>query len=162
MAQADTLLKIDSIEGESQDKDLPKTIEIQSWSAGVTHSGSFGSGTGGGTGKAQFQDLHFTKSADKASVKIAKACATGQHIKEAVLVIRKAGGPSTLPYLTITMTNVRVTSFQTSGHGSGGTSEQFSLNFEKIKYSYQAQDEKGAKKDGAIDFEHNVASGKDA
>ena len=89
---SDYLLEIDGIKGESQDKKHKDTIEVQSFSWGASQPGSFASGSGGGAGKASFQDLHFTSTVNKASPLLAKACATGQHIKKAVLFVRKAGG----------------------------------------------------------------------
>ena len=48
-------------------------------------------GGGGGAGKATFHDLIFMHTIDKASPVLMKACATGEHIKEATLTLRKAG-----------------------------------------------------------------------
>ena len=87
----DAFLKIDGIDGESTDKFHPGEIEISSFSWGVTQTGSIGSGGGGGAGKASFQDLHFSSSISKASPNLMIACATGEHIKEATLTVRKGG-----------------------------------------------------------------------
>src|SRR5437667_12442811 len=89
---SDYLLEIDGIKGESHDSKHKDTIEVESFSWGASHPGSFASGGGGGTGKVSFQDIHFVSSVNKASPLIAKAVATGQHIKKAVLTVRKAGG----------------------------------------------------------------------
>ena len=89
---SDFLLEIDGIKGESKDKKHKETIEVESFSWGATQPGSFASGQGGGAGKVTFQDIHFTSTVNKASPLLAKACATGQHIKKAVLFVRKAGG----------------------------------------------------------------------
>jgi type VI secretion system secreted protein Hcp len=40
--------------------------------------------------------------------------------------------------------------------------DTFSLNFGKFKYSYQPQDNKGAKKGGAIDATYDIAKAVDA
>ena len=89
---ADFLLMIDGIKGESiQDKHKDE-IEIESFSWGATQQGAHGGGGGGGAGKVSFQDLHFTSRVGKHSPLLVKACATGQHIKKALLTVRKSGG----------------------------------------------------------------------
>ena len=66
-AASDYFLKIDGIDGESTDDRHKGEIDIQSFSWGVSNSGSMSSGSGGGAGKASFQDIHFTRQLDKAS-----------------------------------------------------------------------------------------------
>ena len=112
---SDYLLEIDGIKGESNDSKHPGTIEVDSFSWGETNAGSHGSGGGGGAGKVNFQDLHFTTSVNKSSPLLALACATGQHIKKAVLFVRKQGGDQQ-EFYTITMEDLLVSSYQSGGH----------------------------------------------
>jgi len=138
-AASDFFLKIEGIDGESTDDRHKGEIEIQSFSWGVSNAGSMSSGSGGGAGKASFQDMHFTRRLDKASPKLALACATGQHIPSAVLVCRKSGSDGKpVEYYTITLTDLLISSVATGG-SSGGTdlpTESFSLNFAKIEWAY--------------------------
>jgi type VI secretion system secreted protein Hcp len=76
---------------------------------GVTQSGSMAHGGGGGEGKASFHDFTFTHHIDKASPVLLKACATGEHIKDATITVRKAG-KGQQEYLIIKLTDVIVTS----------------------------------------------------
>jgi type VI secretion system secreted protein Hcp len=156
---SDYLLEIDGIKGESQDKKHKDTIEVESFSWGASQPGSFASGSGGGAGKVAFQDLHFTSTVNKASPLIAKACATGQHIKKAVLFVRKAGG-SQEDYYSVTLEDVLISSYQSGGHGGSNAlpTDQFALNFAKIKFVYQPQDAKG-KLGGAVPFEYDLKAG---
>lgn len=140
----DYFLKIDGIEGESQDKTHEKQIQISSWSWGETQSGSMAMGGGGGSGKVSMQDFHFTKHLDKASPKLFLACAGGEHIKKATLYMRKAG-KTAQEYSTIDFTDCLISSFQLGGHGET-PDEQVSLNFTKIEVSYKPQ-----KADGSLD-----------
>src|SRR5712692_6599716 len=87
----DYFLKIDGVEGESQDSAHGKEIQLDSFSFGVTQSGTFGAGGGGGAGKASFNDFHFTMHVNKASPKLFLYCANGKHIPTATLTGRKAG-----------------------------------------------------------------------
>ena len=144
MAAVDYFLKIDGIKGESQDDKHKDEIQIESWSFGLTQTGSFGQGGGGGAGKASFQDVHFTCGTNASSPKLFIASATGQHIKSAILTCRKAGGKQE-EFLIVTLSDILVSSYQTGGHGASGElpMDQFALNFAKIEYSYKVQDAKG-------------------
>src|SRR5436309_5810071 len=92
MAQVDYFLKIKGIDGESHDSKHKGEIDLESWSWGETQTGSHGGGGGGGAGKVAVQDFHFVMKMNKASPKLMLACATGEHIGEALLACRKAGG----------------------------------------------------------------------
>ena len=87
----DTFLKLGDIKGESKDSKHGGEIDVLSWSWGVSQTGTMSYGGGGGAGKANFQDLNFMHNVDKASPILMLKCATGEHIKEATLVSRKAG-----------------------------------------------------------------------
>ena len=91
MAAVDYFLKFDGIKGESTDSKHKDEIDVESWSWGETQTGTQGPGGGGGAGKVQMQDFHFVMQLNRSSPLLAKACATGQHIKSATLTTRKAG-----------------------------------------------------------------------
>lgn len=140
MAIADYYLKIDGIEGESQDDKHKAEIEIESWSWGETNSGTFSAGGGGGAGKVSMQDFHFVSKVNKASPKLMLACAGGDHIKKAVLSCRKAG-KTQQDYLVVTFGELLVSSYQTGGSTGGGIipTDQFSFNFSQIEVEYKEQ-----------------------
>jgi len=139
MAAVDYFLKIDGIEGESQDSKHKAEVEIQSFSFGATQTGSFAAGGGGGAGKVHMQDFHFTVPVNKASPKLMLACASGQHIKKAVLTVRKAGKEQQ-EYLKYTFSDLLVSSYQTGGGGGDVLPvDQISLNFAKIETEYKEQ-----------------------
>lgn len=92
----DMFLKLTDIEGEAQDKTHEKEIDVLAWSWGMSQSGTFHAGGGGGSGKANFQDISITKYVDKASMTLMGKVATGEHIAEATLIVRKAGGKDPL------------------------------------------------------------------
>jgi len=81
----DYFLKLDGIPGESTDAKHKDEIDTLAFSWGVSQSGSSGPGGGGGAGKAVFEDLLVVARTSKASPKLLLACASGQHIKTAVL-----------------------------------------------------------------------------
>jgi type VI secretion system secreted protein Hcp len=114
MAAVDYFLKIDGIEGEAQDKTHKNEIQLESFSWGETNAGSMGAGGGGGSGKVAMQDFHFVMTTNKASPKLFLACATGDHIKNAILVCRKAGKDQQ-EYLKYTFTDLLISSYQIGG-----------------------------------------------
>ncbi|MEO0249748.1 MAG: type VI secretion system tube protein Hcp [candidate division WOR-3 bacterium] len=136
----DYFLKIDGIEGESADSKHKGEIDIFSWSWGATQPGTFAMGGGGGAGKVSVQDFRFTKVIDKSSPKLFEACATGEHIKTAVLTCRKAGKEQQ-EFLKIRLSDVLISSYQTSGTEASETlpMEDIALNFAKIEYEYREQ-----------------------
>jgi type VI secretion system secreted protein Hcp len=103
----------------------------------TTESTGAGRGAGGGAAKPKFGDLHIVKTVDKASPTLFKACASGKHFASVTLVVRKAGGGTSL---TITMDDVLISSYQTGGSSSGERpTESLSLNFTKIEFQYTKQ-----------------------
>jgi type VI secretion system secreted protein Hcp len=154
----DSFLKLGSIKGESVVKGFEDQIQLLSWSWGMTQSGTTHQGSGGGAGKVNVQDLNLTHYVDSSSPNLMTACCTGQHFDSAVLTMRKAGGTA-LNYVTITFSDIIVTSVASGGSGNEDLlSESFSLNFGKFKYEYQPQDAKGGKKGGAITSTFNIST----
>ena len=150
---SDFLLKLEGVDGESTVADHPGAIEIESWSWGETNVPRAGGG-GGGAGKVSMQDFHFVAKTSKASPILFLRCATGQHIKEAKLFVRKAG-ERPLEYYIVTLKDVLITSYGVAGEGGGanpgGTSntvptDTFSINFTQIIFEYKPQ-----KADGSLD-----------
>jgi type VI secretion system secreted protein Hcp len=144
MAQVDYFLKLKGIDGESTDDKHKGEIDLESWSWGETQGGTGHAGGGHGGGKVVMQDFHFVMKCNKASPKLMLACATGEHIKEALLICRKAG-KTQQEYLKIKFTDLMVSSFQTGGssHGTVAT-DQISLNFAKIEWEYKEQKQDGS------------------
>ena len=83
---------------------------------------------------------------DKASPVLLQRCATGEHIKEATITVRKAGSKEPLEYLIIKLTDILVSNVSSSGTGDASTSESVTLNYAKIVVEYKPQ-----KADGSLD-----------
>jgi type VI secretion system secreted protein Hcp len=147
MAVVDFFLKIDGIDGESHDAKHKGELELSSWSWGEQQSGSHAAGGGGGAGKVSMQDFRFVCTVNKASPKLMLACATGEHIKKAVLTCRKAGKEQQ-EYLKILLSDLLVSSYQTGGPQGGNIlpTDQVSINYTKIEFEYKPQ-----KPDGTLD-----------
>jgi type VI secretion system secreted protein Hcp len=137
----DMFMKIGDIKGESTDKKHPAEIDVLAWSWGISNSGTTHQGGGGGAGKANVQDLSFTKYTDASSHALLLAASNGQHYPQAHLVVRKAGGKGApIEYIKIEMSEVLVTSVSCGGSGGEDRlTENVTLNFAKVKYEYTPQ-----------------------
>ena len=145
MAHVDYFLKLEGVDGESTEHKHKGEIQIESWSWGETNSGTHGAGGGGGAGKVQMQDVHFTAKVHKGSPVLALKCASGEHIKKAVLTCRKAGKDQQ-EFLKYTFEDLLISSFQIggSGHGDIVPVEQVSFNFSTIEMEYKEQKADGS------------------
>jgi type VI secretion system secreted protein Hcp len=153
----DIFLELDGIKGESADAKHKEAIDLLAWSWGLSNGGTFHSGSGGGSGKASFQDISFTKYIDKATADLMYACASGKHLKKGTLYVRKAG-EKPLEYLTYTLEEILVSSFSSgSSSGEERATENVTLNFAKVKVQYKTQDTTGAGKDGGT-FTWDIAA----
>lgn len=143
-AQADYFLKIDGIQGDSTDAQHAGEIALDSFSwskdgaPGLEQTGTAGGGGGGGAGKVDVRDMFFSASTGKASPKLMLAVASGTHIKEAVLSVRKSG-KNPQQFMTIKLSDVLISSYAAAGQGENTPTDQFSINFAKIEFSYTPQ-----------------------
>jgi len=143
----DMFLKLTGIKGESKDKTHSGEIHIESLSWGMTQQGTFGTAHGGGAGKVSFHDISFTKYMDTSTCALSLHCATGKHIPEGLITVRKAGDKP-LEYLKIKLNDILVSGISTAGHGSDLLTENVTLNFGKINIEYQEQKPDGSGQPG--------------
>lgn len=153
-------LKIDDVDGESKIQGHEGEIDVLAWSWGMSQSGSMHVGGGGGTGKVSIQDVSITKYIDKASTNLMRKCCNGSHLKDAVLTVRKAG-KNPIDCVAITMSPVIVTSVSTGGSGGEDRlTENVTLNFSKVKFSYTPQEDDGSA-DATIDLTWDIEKNKE-
>jgi type VI secretion system secreted protein Hcp len=161
MAQSDIHLKLGDIKGESTDDKHKDEVDVDSWSWGASNPGSMAHGSGGGTGKVSFSDLTFVHRLDKASPNLWKACATGEHIKEATLTSAKQGkGPQ--DFLVIKLNDVIITSVSVAESSGAGSipMENVSLQFAKVDLEYKPQKADGSL-DAGVHFKYDVKANKE-
>jgi type VI secretion system secreted protein Hcp len=155
----DMFLKIEGIKGESADDKHKDEIDVLAWSWGASQSGTMHTGGGGGAGKASFQDVSVTKWVDKSSHALLKAVAVGQHVKSALLTVRKAG-EKPLEYIKLTMKDCLISSV--SSGGSGGEdrlTENITINFANFAYEYTPQKSDGSG-DAVLPFGFDIKANK--
>jgi type VI secretion system secreted protein Hcp len=157
---SDIFAKIGDIKGESLDSKHKDEVEILSWSWGVSQSGSITQGGGGGAGKANFNDFNFTHHVDKASPVLLKACATGEHIKEATFTVRKAG-KGQQEFLIIKMNDVLITSVNPSGSADAvALAESVAMQFAKVHLEYKPRKADGSL-DAGLHFKYDIKGNKE-
>ena len=153
----DMFIQIGTIKGEATDSVHKDKIDVLAWSWGMSNAGNAQVGGGGGAGKVNMQDLSFTKYIDKASSYLQLACATGAHQPDALLIVRKAG-TKPLEYLKIKMTKVFITSVSTGGSGGEDRlTENITLNFAKVEFEDQPQNDKGAADGAALKYAYDIS-----
>lgn len=140
-ATVDYFLKIDGIEGESQDNKHKNEIDVLSWSWGATQESPT---AGARATKVCVSDMNFVKKVDKATPPLFFHAATGKHIPTAILTARKAGGDQQ-EYLTVELKDILVSSVAGSG-AAGDTDpvEQVSLSFASMLIAYRPQKPDGS------------------
>ena len=156
---SDIFAKIGDIKGESGDSKHKDEVEVLSWSWGVMQTGTMDRGGGGGSGKASFQDFNFTHYIDKASPVLMKACATGEHLKEATITSRKAG-KGQQEFLIIKMNDILITHVAPAGSGDSAVHESVTLQCAKIDLEYKPQKPDGSL-DAGVHFKYDIKGNKE-
>ena len=133
----DGFLKLDGITGESQDKVHQGEIELSTFSWGASTGFGLISVVGA---RPVVQDFTFTVGASAPAPQLLARLASGQHIPNAVLSLRKAGGATAkapVDYMKIKMTDAVVSGFKTTGNtGDDVPSIEVALNFASIEIDY--------------------------
>jgi type VI secretion system secreted protein Hcp len=139
----DAFLKIDGIPGESADAKHKDWIDVLSYGFGIQQPTSVSAGRSGGTSAARvdFEDFSITKRLDKASPKLALACADGMHMRQVTLELCRAEGDKA-KYMEYKLSNCIVSSYHDGGAAHGPDSlptETVSFNYGKIEWTYTQQ-----------------------
>lgn len=151
----DYFIKIEGVKGEATDSKHKEEIDVLSWSWGVQCLGTAGYGGGQGAGKANFQDLTFVHRIDKASPRLAQACAIGEHIKSAQFVARKAGKEQQ-EYMIWKFKDLLISSVQPGGSAQEDLpTETVTLNYSHVEYEYKPQKADGTL-EGGIKFTYDL------
>lgn len=152
----DAFIKIDGIDGESTDEKHADWIEVKKFSTGLNQQASATASSVGGASseRADFHGLTITKLIDKASPKLALACAAGTHIDSITLEICRAGDQK-VKYMEYKMSNCIIGSVTTSGGEEEFPQEDVTIDFGKVEWAYTVQSRKGGGAAG------NVAGGWD-
>ena len=135
-------LVIPGIQGDSQAREHEGSIEIESWSFGVTQAEAPASATGSGRGRPTFSAVTFACRGGRASPLLLQFCATGRHAAQAVLT-QQSGTGLQAARTEVRFTDVRIVDYTASG-GEADTRDEFRLGFARVTFSVRAQLADGA------------------
>lgn len=150
VAQSQIFLELAGIKGESQSAMFKDQIDVLAWSWGLSQSGTLHiGGGGGGTGKANFQDVSVTKFTDRSSPELYQNLVKGSNIKIGTITvtINNAKGPQ--PITILKMKPILVTSATTgSTDGEDRPTENITLNFQEFCITQNSIDATGMVTEG--------------
>ena len=131
-------LKIAEIKGDARAKAHDGEVELASWSWGETQS-VFPSETRKSGGSVAMRDFQFTAVTGAASSQFLLHCASAKRLKSAIITGEKdtPGGGSRHTYLTITLSNVVIGSYDIEGSPTDSLPvDRVTLKFTKIEFAY--------------------------
>jgi type VI secretion system secreted protein Hcp len=156
---AHMFMKIDSVQGESEDGTHANQVEVTGWNWGATQTGSASSGKGAGTGKASVSDLTYTAYVDRSVPTLLNMLLLGTPFDSAQLSICKATGAETLDYLVIKMTNGLISGVTFTGNpGDELQAVNVSLNFAAVEVDYTPQTHGGTGAVVTMNYQINKAA----
>lgn len=153
--------KYEGIDGESQDSNHDKWIDVLSIDWGIHKPGGGLTGQSRRRGAAVVEDVTLAVEYEKASPKLMEKCLKGEIIPKLELEQTATYGGSRATYLKYELKNVMVTSCQVNASGNdeaGPPTVVIGNNFEEVKVTYTEFDDEGGKK-GNVEFEHKVGKG---
>jgi type VI secretion system secreted protein Hcp len=156
-------IKIDGIDGESSDSNHSKWIIADSASLPIFRSIPGGAVDQQRTkGETTLGDITFVRQLDKSSPKLMEACALGKFNKAVTVEFTSTMGGKTETYLKWALENVIFTGYSVHGNSSGEPlpSEQVSVNFTKITYTYTEYDPKTGSKKGNVESKYELGANK--
>jgi len=155
-------IKIGSFEGEATDTGHEGWSIIQSISAPISHSMGGFSGSERGKGQTSLGDISIVKEMDNSSVKLQKACASGEKISKVEIHLCTVLSDKREPFLIYELEDAFITSYQFAAQiteNSGVPTESVSFNFNKITWTYMSYGQDG-KKRGKLKESYKIGENK--
>jgi type VI secretion system secreted protein Hcp len=156
-------MKLGDIKGEATDAGHKDWIILQSMSSSIHRSIPSGAKDQQRTkGETSLGDIQIVRQLDKSSVKLQEACANGTFFKDVEIHFCSTVKNAQEPYLKYKLYDVIVSSYSVHGDASGNPlpSEQVSLGFSKIDWTYVVIDPKTGDKKGDVAAKYNPGEGK--
>ena len=150
----DYFLKIDGIEGESQDQSHRGEIRLHDFNLAMTNRGNR---AGYSVGRPYFEDATFSGPIDASYTKLNEACLKNVSVPKVVLTCRKAG-KSQYDFLAITFSKVYVTNCRIDTAAETPKME-FTLGFARLQVDYREQKQEGGL-GGALSAIFELGSGR--
>ncbi len=156
-------MKLGDIKGEATDTGHKDWIIIESLSAPIFRSVPEGAKDQQRTkGETTLGDVVVTRQLDKSTTKLQEACANGTFFKEVEVHFCTTVKNTQEPYLTYKLADVIISSFSQHANSSGNPlpSEQFTMGYTAVEWTYIVVDPKTGDKKGNVPAKYNPAEGK--
>jgi len=154
-------LHLGDIKGEATEKDHKEWIMVESMTVNIVRSVPAGAkDQQRARGETTLGDIHVVRKMDKTTPKLAEACAIGKFIPEAKINLCATLNGKQEPIMQYVLKNVIVTSYSFHGveHMNPPPSEEVSLSFTDIEWTYNIYDPKDGKKKGNVPAKYNPGS----
>lgn len=138
-AQAKTSGKL---KGECVEPGHEGDIQLITWNWGMQQSSALGSTAA--TGRRAFRQLVVTKYADTATTGLLNTMRTNDEIKQAEIVMRRAGGEP-YEFLKLKIEKGRIASIDIDADSDGRVIEKIAFVFRKVEVTYMLQQTTGHK-----------------
>lgn len=124
--------------GESNDKALPRAINLKEFEWSIENPATIGSSSGGaGTGKAKFEPLTIKKAVDASSPGLMAAAGKGTPIAGATIVVRNGNAGAADTFLQYRLQTVFVTRVRAAAaSGDEGVEETVELRYGALTQRY--------------------------
>lgn len=149
--------KYDGVDGESNDADHDKWIDVLSLHWGAHRPGGRATGQSRRRGGAVVEDMVIAIEYEKASPKILEKCLRGEVLPKLEIELTSTYGGARSTYLRYELKNVMVSSYQIDAAGDESVPPfvEIANSFEEIKVTYTEYDDDGTTK-GNVETEHRV------
>lgn len=124
------------VKGEATSPGHEGEVGVLRWRWGAQAGTAVGSTAA--SSRRSYRHLELVKRVDSATTALLAALATNDEVKEATLILRKAGDGQ-LDYFTLKLSAARVTSVDHVSDDTGNTLETVTLAFNKVELEYRAQ-----------------------
>lgn len=155
-------VKLGDIKGEATDNEHKDWIIIESMSAPLFRSIAEGAKDSQRTkGTTSLGDVVVVRELDKSSTKLQEACANGTFFKEVEIHFCTTMKNKQEPYLTYKLKDVIVTSYSFHGNAAGDPlpTEEVTLGYTEVEWTYITIDPKTGDKVGNVPAKYNPGKG---
>ena len=156
-------MKLGDIKGEATDADHKEWVIIESMSSPMYRSVPAGAKDQQRTkGETTLGDIACSRQLDKSSTKLQEACANGTFFKEVEVHFCTTVKNKQEPYLTYKLSDVIISSYSFHGNSSGSPlpSEQVTLGYTKVEWTYIVIDPATGDKKGNVPAKYNPGEGR--
>lgn len=156
-------IKLGDIKGEATDDGHKDWVIIQSMSSPIYRSVPAGAKDHQRTkGETTLGDIVVVRELDKSTPKLQEACANGTFFPEVEIHFCSTVGNKQEPYLKYLLKDVIVSSFSFHGNSAGDPlpSEEITLGYTEVEWTYITLDPKTGKPVGNVPAKYNPGTGK--